>query len=168
MTLADRVVVMNKGKIEQIGAPNFLYHSPATRFVAGFIGSPAMNFLPCKLESAGDGVSVRLSDTISFAVPAERVQRYRPHAGKDITFGIRPEHLTEAKTNGSKNLATFDAGIEVVEPMGNETMVFFSVGGTEVCGRIDPNAGAKVGGTLKMAAHLDHMHLIDNATGMVL
>ena len=145
MTLADRVVVMNKGKIEQIGAPNFLYHSPATRFVAGFIGSPAMNFIPCKLEQAGDGLNVRLSDTIAFAVPAERVQRYRPHVGKDLTFGIRPEHLTEAKTNGSKNLATFDAGIEVVEPMGNETMVFFSIGGTEVCGRIDPNAGAKVG-----------------------
>ena len=168
MTLADRVVVMNKGKIEQIGAPNFLYHSPATRFVAGFIGSPAMNFLPCKLEQAGDGLNVRLSDTIAFAVPAERVQRYRPHVGKDLTFGIRPEHLTEAKTNGSKNLAAFDAGIEVVEPMGNETMVFFSVGGTEVCGRTDPNAGAKVGASMKMAAHLDHMHLIDNASGAVL
>jgi multiple sugar transport system ATP-binding protein len=168
MTLADRVVVMNKGKIEQIGAPNFLYHSPATRFVAGFIGSPAMNFIPCRLEQAGDALNIRLSDTVSFAVPAERVARYRPHAGKELTFGIRPEHMTEAKTNGSKNLATFDANIEVVEPMGNETMVFFSVGGAEVCARTDPNAGAKVGAPMKMAAHLDHMHLIDNATGVVL
>src|SRR6266850_3662214 len=92
MTLADRVVVMNKGRIEQIGAPNFLYHSPATRFVAGFIGSPAMNFIPCKLEQAGEGVNVRLSDTIAFAVPAERLPRYRSHVGLDITFGIRPEH----------------------------------------------------------------------------
>jgi multiple sugar transport system ATP-binding protein len=168
MTLADRVVVMNRGKIEQIGAPNFLYHSPATRFVAGFIGSPAMNFLPCRLERAGDALNVRLSDTIAFAVPAERVTRYRGHAGKELTFGIRPEHLTEAKQNGTKNLASFDAGIEVVEPMGNETMVFFSIQGTEVCARTDPNAGAKVGATLKMAAHLDHMHLIDNASGRVL
>src|SRR3989440_2101307 len=134
MTLADRVVVMNKGRIEQIGAPNFLYHSPATRFVAGFIGSPAMNFISCRLEPAGDALNVRLSDQISFAVPAERVARYRPSAGKELTFGIRPEHLTEAKTNGSKKLATFDAGIEVVEPMGNETLVFFSFGGTEACG----------------------------------
>jgi multiple sugar transport system ATP-binding protein len=159
---------MNRGKIEQIGAPNFLYHSPATRFVAGFIGSPAMNFIPCKLEQAGDGVTVRLTDQVAFAVPAERVQRYRAYAGKDLTFGIRPEHMTEAKTNGSKNLATFDAGIEVVEPMGNETMVFFSLGGVEVCGRTDPNAAAKVGAAMKMAAHLDHMHLIDNASGRVL
>jgi multiple sugar transport system ATP-binding protein len=168
MTLADRVVVMNKGKIEQIGAPNHLYHSPATRFVAGFIGSPAMNFIPCRLEQAGEGLNVRLSDTIAFAVPAERAARYRGHAGQELTFGIRPEHLTEAMTNGAKSVATFDAGIEVVEPMGNETMVFFSVKGTEICGRIDPNAGAKVGANLKMAAHLDHMHLIDNATGQVL
>jgi multiple sugar transport system ATP-binding protein len=168
MTLADRVVVMNKGRIEQIGAPNHLYHSPATRFVAGFIGSPAMNFISGKLEQAGDGLTVRLSDTVAFAVPADRVPRYRPHAGKELTFGIRPEHLTEAVTNGSRNVATFDAAIEVVEPMGNETMVFFSISGTEVCGRVDPNAGAKTGANLKMAAHLDHMHLIDNATGLVL
>src|SRR5437660_1701977 len=163
MTLADRVVVMNRGRIEQIGAPNFLYHSPATRFVAGFIGSPAMNFISCKVEQAGDALNVRLSDTIAFAVPAERVQRYRPAVGKETTFGIRPEHVTEAKTNGSKNLAAFDAGIEVVEQMGNETMVFFSIGGTEVCARTDPNAGARVGASMKMAAHLDHMHLIDTS-----
>jgi multiple sugar transport system ATP-binding protein len=168
MTLADRVVVMNKGKIEQIGAPNFLYHSPATRFVAGFIGSPAMNFIPCRLEQAGDGLNVRLSDSISFAVPAERMPRYRSHVGQDLTFGIRPEHLTEAKPNGHSNVGLFDAGIEVVEPMGNETMVFFSIGGTEVSGRIDPNAGARVGAALKMAAHLDHMHLIENTSGRVL
>src|SRR5688572_25721632 len=135
MTLADRVVVMNKGKIEQIGAPNFLYHSPATRFVAGFIGSPAMNFIPCRLEQAGEGLDVRVPDTISFAVPAERVARYKASAGKELTFGIRPEHLTEAKTNGSRNLAAFDASVEVVEPMGNETMVFITISGTEVCCR---------------------------------
>src|SRR5438270_231652 len=168
MTLADRVVVMNKGRIEQIGAPNFLYHSPATRFVAGFIGSPAMNFIPCRLEQAGDRLNVRLSDTIAFAVPADRVPRYRAYVGQELTFGIRPEHLTEPQTNGAKNLATFDAGIEVDEPMGNETMVFFSISGTEVCGRIDPNAGARVGAPMKMGAHVDHIHLIDNASGQVL
>ncbi len=111
---------------------------------------------------------MRLSEKIAFAVPAERTQRYRPFAGKDLTFGIRPEHLTEAKTNGAKNLATFDAGIEVVEPMGMETMVFFTINGTEVCGRTDPNAGARVNETMKMAASLDNMHLIDNASGKVL
>src|SRR5256885_1746710 len=106
MTLADRVVVMNRGKIEQIGAPNFLYHSPATRFVAGFIGSPAMNFIPCRLEQSGDGLNVRLSDTIAFAVPAQPVARDPPSPGKELTLGLRPEHLTEAKPYGAKNPAT--------------------------------------------------------------
>src|SRR5215468_5186351 len=69
MTLADRVVVMNGGKIEQIGAPNELYHNPKTRFVAGFIGSPAMNFVPAKLQANGSGLKIRLSDTVSFPVP---------------------------------------------------------------------------------------------------
>src|SRR6188474_2637121 len=95
MTLADRVVVMNRGKIEQIGAPNDLYHSPRTRFVAGFIGSPAMNFLPCRLEQNGSGMLVRLSEQLALPVPADRAGRYRPNVGKPLTFGLRPEHITE-------------------------------------------------------------------------
>jgi multiple sugar transport system ATP-binding protein len=85
-----------------------------------------------------------------------------------IPFGIRPEHLTEAKPNGEKNIGQFDAALEVTEPMGNETMVFFSINGTEVCGRVNPNAGAREGVTMRMAAALDNMHLIDNKSGRVL
>src|SRR6201988_1246157 len=72
MTLADRVVVMNQGRIDQIGAPNDLYHAPATRFVAGFIGSPAMNFVPCRLEQNGSGLKIAISEQLSFPVPAGR------------------------------------------------------------------------------------------------
>src|SRR6185503_6056158 len=93
MTLADRVVVMNGGRIEQVGAPNDLYHAPATRFVAGFIGSPAMNFLPCTLEAAGNGLRARLSGEIAFPVPEQRAARYRPHVYRaGLLFGLRPEH----------------------------------------------------------------------------
>src|SRR4026207_1911247 len=70
VTLADRVVVMNNGSIEQIGTPQQLYHSPRTRFVAGFIGSPAMNFIPCRIEQAGSGLRARVSDTIALPVPS--------------------------------------------------------------------------------------------------
>src|SRR5437016_4515361 len=137
MTLADRVVVMNGGRIEQIGRPHDLYHRPKTHFVAGFIGSPAMNFLPARLQANGEALMLRLSPELAFPVPPAHAARYRPSVGKDLTFGIRPEHLTEAKTNGSKNLATFDAGVEVVEPMGHETMVFVTINGVEVCCRTD-------------------------------
>ncbi len=77
MTLADRVVVMNHGRIEQIGTPNDLYHHPATRFVAGFIGSPAMNFIPCRLEEAGGKLNIRLTDRIAFPLPPARAARYQ-------------------------------------------------------------------------------------------
>src|SRR5882672_2329274 len=77
MTLADRVVVMNKGRIEQVGSPNELYHKPATKFVAGFIGSPAMNFIPCRFEEASGKLQVRLTDQIALPLPPEKAARYK-------------------------------------------------------------------------------------------
>ena len=170
MTLADRVVVMNNGIIEQIGPPQELYHKPRTRFVAGFIGSPAMNFIPCTVEGHGDGLRVRLSDTIALPVPAARAAQYRNAAGKEMTFGLRPEHITEPRPgNGASNGDTdFAAVLDVVEPMGMETMVFFTINGTEVCGRVEPTAAGEAGASMRLHANMDHMHLIDPATGLVL
>src|SRR6187401_2231401 len=76
MTLADRVVVMNNGNIEQIGTPQQLYHAPRTRFVAGFIGSPAMNFIPCRLEERTGALSIRLTDSLAFPIPEAKAVRY--------------------------------------------------------------------------------------------
>ncbi|MFA6264967.1 MAG: sn-glycerol-3-phosphate ABC transporter ATP-binding protein UgpC [Pseudolabrys sp.] len=168
MTLADRVVVMNAGKIEQIGTPNDLYHHPATRFVAGFIGSPAMNFVPGTLEGNGAALRIRLSDKLSFDVPESRTARYKPHAGKPVLFGLRPEHITE--TRGTENGVgqVFATELDVVEPMGMETMVYFRVDGTEICGRVEPTMAKDGGETMELRANLDHMHLIDPATGLVL
>jgi multiple sugar transport system ATP-binding protein len=170
MTLADRVVVMNNGIIEQIGPPQELYHKPRTRFVAGFIGSPAMNFLPCTVESNGDALRVRLTDKIALPVPASRAAQYRSAVGKEMTFGLRPEHVTEPKSgNGaSGGDSDFAAVLDVVEPMGMETMVYFTINGTEVCARVDPNAAGEAGATMRLHANMDHMHLIDPATGLVL
>src|SRR6201993_4560058 len=95
MTLADRVVVMNGGVIEQIATPQDLYHHPKTRFVAGFIGSPAMNFMRALLEQNGAGLRVRISDTVSLPVPASHTTRYQGLTGKELIFGLRPEHITE-------------------------------------------------------------------------
>src|SRR5579864_7843217 len=97
MTLADRVVVMNHGRIEQIGTPDEVYHRPLTRFVAGFIGSPAMNFMPCRLVENNGGLTINLSDTLSLPVPADRVSRYRPHMGEELIFGLRPEDIIEKR-----------------------------------------------------------------------
>jgi len=169
MTLADRVVVMNDGLIEQVGAPNDLYHAPKTKFVAGFIGSPAMNFAPCKLEEMAGGLQVRLNEDIAFPVPQGRAGRYRPHLHRsDLLFGLRPEHILERRSQPEPNLHAFDVTLEVTEPMGMETLVYFRVNGTEVCGRVNPNAGAKAGAPMRLVADLNNMHLIDDASGMVL
>jgi multiple sugar transport system ATP-binding protein len=167
MTLADRVVVMNAGTIEQVGAPNDLYHSPRTRFVAGFIGSPAMNFIPCRIESNGDALTARLSDTLSFPIPATRTPSYRPVAAKPLIFGLRPEHITEARQHPEPGTFDFTVTVEVVEPMGMETMVYFSVGGVEISARVNPAAARAVGEQMRFAADLRHMHLIDPETNLV-
>jgi multiple sugar transport system ATP-binding protein len=102
-------------------------------------------------------------------VPQSRAARYRSHAGRPgLTFGLRPEHLTDGKANGAPQPAIIDAAIEVTEPLGMETLVFFRVNGIDVCGRVAPNAGAREGVRMRLAASLDNMHLIDDATGCVL
>ena len=168
MTLADRVVVMNGGLIEQIASPQDLYHQPKTRFVAGFIGSPAMNFIRCRLEQNGAGLRVRISDKISLPVPAARIARYQPLTDKDLTLGLRPEHITEPRRSDRDQNCEFSVILDVVEPMGMETMVFFTVDGQEICGRVEPGSAAGPGETMRLYANMEHMHLIDPQSDLVL
>src|ERR1700730_9844940 len=168
MTLADRVVVMNNGRIEQIATPQELYHHPKTLFVAGFMGSPAMNFRRCRLEQNGVGLRVRLSDTVSLPVPASQSARYQPLTGKDLVFGLRPEHITEPRRNDRDQQCEFTATLAVAEPRGMETMVYFTVDGQEVCARADPGSAAGPGEPMRLYADMDRMHLIDPQSGAVL
>jgi multiple sugar transport system ATP-binding protein len=168
MTLADRVVVMNNGRIEQIGTPHDLYHQPRTRFVAGFIGSPAMNFIPCRIEQAGSNLRARISDKVALPVPQANETRYRAMVGKEVVLGLRPEHITEPRHNGRDEGRDFTVTLDVVEPLGMETMVFFAVDGTEICGRVEPNSAADAGTPMKLYANMDHMHLIDPTTNLVI
>jgi multiple sugar transport system ATP-binding protein len=169
MTLADRVVVMNHGRIEQIGTPNELYHKPATKFVASFIGSPAMNFIPCRLEDLAGKLHVRLTDRIVFPLPPARAARYQGIPRTDnLLLGLRPEHITEAKPHSEPGVETFDTVLDVTEPMGMETLIYFTMESTLVCGRVNPNAGARDGGPLRLAVDLNNMHLLNEVTGAVL
>ena len=169
MTLADRVVVMNAGIIEQVGAPNDLYHMPATKFVAGFIGSPAMNFVPCALEEAAGALRIKLNDSVELPVPAARTERYRPYLGRaGLIFGLRPENILEQRGQLEPGQQTFEVVLDVAEPMGMDTLVHFLINGSDVCGRVNPNAGAVSGQRMKLVADMNHMHLIDDTSGKVL
>ncbi len=167
MTLADRVVVMNQGIIEQVGSPQELYHNPATRFVAGFIGSPAMNFLPCRVENGSDGLALRVNDRIVLPVPAARVDRYGPYKGREMVLGIRPEHLFDFHNDNRPGWGRMDAPVDVVEPMGMETMVHFFIDGVPVCARCEPTTKAEPGELLPLTVDLNQMHLMEAASGRV-
>ena len=169
MTLADRVVVMNHGRIEQVGPPSELYHRPATRFVASFIGSPAMNFVPCRIEDIGGTLHVRVSDTLAFPLPASRAARYNS-VSRDtkLLLGLRPEHVADARSNSGPGFETFEATPDVIEPMGMETFVYFPLAGGQICGRVNPAVDARAGAPLRLAVDLNHMHLLNEETGTVI
>ena len=167
MTLADRIVVMNDGRIEQIGSPSDLYHTPRTRFVAGFIGSPSMNFLDCVVEESASALTLRLSNDVRLQVPAGRTSRYRAHIGRQMTVGLRPEHITEPRPHEHGDFVGFDVLLDVVEPMGVETEVFFLVDRIQVCCRVDPRSAGTAGSYMRLSANMSHMHLIDPTSNLV-
>ncbi|MDQ6802214.1 MAG: sn-glycerol-3-phosphate ABC transporter ATP-binding protein UgpC [Acidobacteriota bacterium] len=145
MTLGDRIVVLDAGKIQQIDAPLNLYREPANRFVAGFIGSPPMNFLDGRIE---DGKFV--SDGLP--VPLSRVPRQGP-----IVLGIRPEHV------GVGAGPTFT--LDLVEPIGNEMFIYASAGSNHVVARVAPQELPKVGSPISLSFDAEHLHFFDGATG---
>jgi multiple sugar transport system ATP-binding protein len=168
MTLGDRLVVMHQGRAAQVASPMEVWARPADTYVAGFIGSPAMNFIPARVENGSGALRLHLPNDTVLPVPAERTRRYAEAAGKEMLFGIRPEHLTEPKNLDRQNIALFNITPEVLEPMGMETLVHLWLQGAEVCSRIDPTTPAEPGRPLQVAADLNHMHLIDPQSGKVL
>ena len=168
MTLADRVVVMNNGRIEQVGAPTELYHNPATRFVAGFIGSPAMNFMPCRLEEVGGKLHIRLTDRIAFALPPARASRYKSVGRNEkLVLGLRPEHITDASAHPEPGFEEFETVLDVIEPMGSETLIYFTMEGAQICGKVNPNVDVQAGKPVRLAVDLNNMHLLNEGTGAI-
>jgi multiple sugar transport system ATP-binding protein len=132
MTLGDRVVVMRGGLVQQVGAPAYLYAHPANLFVAGFIGSPSMNFLPGQLKGGGTVVTA-----LGEAQLSDRARQALESAGgsPDVIVGIRPEHFEDAELVGDKPGATFEAEIDIVEAMGSDVYAYFTVKSEEAHSR---------------------------------
>ena len=168
MTLADRIVVMNDGIIEQVGTPDEMYNAPKTHFVASFIGSPSMNFIPCQLVKTNDGLNIKINDKLSLSVPKDRLDRYKVLASKKAILGIRPEHLTNKKQHVHDMYEDFSAKVKVLEPMGMDTMVFFDLSEAEVCARCDPKSVEKIKSDMAFTIDKSQMHLIDPQTNKVI
>jgi multiple sugar transport system ATP-binding protein len=162
MTMGSRICVLNAGELQQIDTPYNLYHNPRNVFVAGFIGSPSMNFFDATLrEDEGGGLLVDM-DIFQLHVPANRAEPYRSHLGKKVVFGIRPEdiHDREYQPPGILPSET-EADVDVVEQMGNEMILYLTEGDKTFIARTDPRTSAHVGGKLPLVFNMENMHLFD-------
>lgn len=168
MTLADRIVVMRDGIIEQVGDPMTLYRQPKNKFVAGFIGAPKMNFMSGRLERANGALNVVITPDISLKVPADRHNTYERFVDADVSFGIRAEHLMVDQQPDIANGSSMQVQIEVVEPTGGEVLVFTTIDGTEVVAKSDPNHTVRRGDRVMLTADMNRMHLIDPQTDLVI
>ncbi len=168
MTMGDRIALLNAGIIQQIGPPQELYDHPSNLFVAGFIGSPAMNFFPgAKVVSDGDATKIVVEGVGQAVVPPLYKDRAREAAGKNLTFGIRPEHLDDIELlpPDAKDESRITAPVEVVEHLGNELLVYMNAGGKNIVARLDPRSSAHSGGNVTLHVDTDQIHLFDTDTG---
>ncbi len=161
MTMATRIAVMNKGLLQQLDSPQTLYDKPANLFVAGFIGSPAMNFFNAKIKKDDSKLVV---DCGSFAVniPDEKFKTYASYAGKDVIFGIRPEdiHNPEFAPPGI-HAAPVEAKVDVTELMGNEIILHMMSGESFFIARVDPRTRFSIGAKVQVVFNMDNFHIFD-------
>jgi multiple sugar transport system ATP-binding protein len=164
MTMATRIAVINKGVLQQLDTPQTLYDRPANLFVAGFIGSPAMNFFNAKLTKDGEKVFVDTGD-FKVQIPAGRANPYKKLGGKEVIFGIRPENIHDPEfappnIHGEK----VSAKVDVTELMGNETLLYLVSGKNTFVGRVDPRSKLRVGNSTQVIFDMDNFHVFDAAT----
>ncbi len=164
MTMGTRIAVLNAGVLQQLDTPSHLYRYPRNRFVAGFIGSPSMNFFDAVLKEE-DGKLVVESDIFKVTVPEEYRDRYIAHKNKPVVFGMRPENIHDPNYQPAETqTAIVEANVDVVEQMGNEMIVYFESNGKTFLGRLDPRTSARVGMRMGTAFDMANMHLFDAET----
>lgn len=156
--MSTRIVVMNRGRIAQIGAPSEIYDSPADLFVAKFVGSPAMNLIPGRVEISGQDAALRVGAQ-ALPLPAG----LKVANGQGATLGIRPEALRTEPDEGS---LAFEAVVEVLEPTGADTLVIFPLEGAEITARVEPHSHLRPGAQARFFAAPDALHLFDTGTGL--
>ena len=165
LTMADKIVVMKLGVIQQIGGPLELYNNPDNKFVAGFIGSPPMNFMVCDVMKEGSDIYVHEGD-FRLKVTDEQAKILEPYVGKQVTFGIRPEDVEYE--HKSVDGETIDGTVSVVEPLGSETHVFVATAKNQITGKIEPNVVIKVGEAVSLRPNMEKAKFFDIQTELAI
>ncbi len=166
MTMGDRIVVMKDGFVQQVDTPQNLYDYPVNQFVAGFMGSPQMNFVDATINKQGDKYVLHFGK-YDIPVPAAKNKDdvLKDYVGKEVLFGIRPENVhdePEFIANATEGLV--EADVEVTELMGAETYLYLACEGNSITARVEPTSTAKTGDKIKIAFELNKMHLFDKQT----
>ena len=164
MTMATRIFILNDGKLQQDGRPLDVYQNPSNQFVAGFIGSPAMNFIPSKILKEGQDYFIA-AESLKVKLPSTFHKAISSHAGKNVTFGVRPEDFhdihfyPEAKPEN-----TIKVTAEVIEPLGDEVLFYLVSGKHNLVAKLDSRTKAKVGDELEIAIEMEETHIFDGET----
>ena len=156
MTMADRIVVMNAGRILQVDTPQRLYDAPCCRFVAEFIGTPQMNFIPVEIGRAGGGLTADARGR-SFPIPAERSAGLEEYVGKRLILGIRPEDLCQQAASAD-GAAVFPGEVEAAEPMGTEVLCYLTAFQTQLIAKLPSKCPARTGDSLRLTFDMHKAH----------
>jgi multiple sugar transport system ATP-binding protein len=165
MTLGTRIVVMKDGVVQQIDTPTNLYNKPGNLFVAGFIGSPQMNFFDAVCNVNGSDVDLQIGHS-HFPVPADKAKKLIDggYAGKTVVLGIRPEDVHEATEADKAGGKTIPCTIKFYELLGAEVFLYFDLGDQNITARVDPSTTARTNSEVTMAINMDHIHIFDKDT----
>jgi multiple sugar transport system ATP-binding protein len=166
MTMGDRISVMNNGLLQQVGPPQELYDRPVNKFVAGFIGSPAMNFIPATVEREGDRAVLR-SGEMTMTIPDRFREAVGATTGRQITLGIRPEHFEIGAETG-QNAATLRAKTDVVEFLGNEELLHMRLNDLDLVAIVEAQHHIRPGDIVDFMVPLNKVHLFDEENGSAL
>ena len=164
MTMGDRIVVMKDGLVQQVGAPKEIYYQPANLFVAGFVGSPPMNFIPCQIRREQGALRLTAPD-LDIPVPDSYVAALQAYPKPDVILGLRPEDLHCEPVPGSERFPAVQMVVEVVEPLGFETLLDLTTGHRNLTARVSPRVEPQEGDRIPVMLDTDHMHLFDPDSG---
>ena len=169
MTLGDRIVVMKDGVVQQVDTPQNLYERPSNLFVAGFMGSPQMNFLDAVVEVSGDVASLKIAGN-SIPLPAAKSKKLIAggYNGKTVTFGIRPEDIYDSEMFLQTAKCSFESTIKVYELLGAEVYLYFDLAEFPLTARVDSRTTARPGDAVKFAFDVDKIHVFDKETEQVI
>jgi multiple sugar transport system ATP-binding protein len=165
MTMGSRIAVMSEGLLQQVGTPQQLYDHPINRFVAGFIGSPAMNFVDVNVDGSGDGAKLSSAEGIEIPLPPRFREAVGQASSRNLVAGFRPEHLEIGNGDGAGTGARLRATADVVEYLGNEELLHVTAGGRDIVAIVDSEHRVKPGDVLDFRVPLEKVHLFDPESG---